>query len=92
MYNEVILEKGRTVELNGDSIAFVEDREGLAFVHLVDGSEYQTQEDYEEFLSMFEIAADFETLLQDMKYKAEFRKDIYNRLKKENPELAEFIK
>lgn len=91
MFNEVNF-TDRTVELNGDSIAFVENREGLAFIHLVDGSEYQTKEDYEEFLAMFGIAADFETLLQDMKEKAAFRKSIQDKLKKENPELAEFLK
>ncbi len=90
MFNEVNF-TDRTVELNGDSIAFVENREGLAFIHLVDGSEYQTKEDYEEFLAMFGIAADFESLLQDIKDKAAFRKRIRESLKEVDPELVEFI-
>lgn len=92
MYNKVNLTASRTVDLNGDSIVFVEPRDSFAFVRLCDGSEYLTAEDYEEFVEMFGISASREKLKADMISRAEFLKSISDEVEKERPELASYIR
>ena len=44
----------KTVYLNRDAMATIEDGDGhRALIRLMDGTEYQTNEDYEEFLEEF---------------------------------------
>lgn len=56
MWREVNITDKKTVYLNRDAMATVEDGDGhRAFIRLLDGTEYQTNEDYEEFLEGFGI-------------------------------------
>ncbi len=56
MWREVNITDEKTVYLNRDAMATVEDGAGhRAFIHLLDGTEYQTNEDYDEFLALFDI-------------------------------------
>ncbi len=56
MFREVNITETRTVYLNRESIATIETGDGgRARIRLIDGTEYQTNEDYEEFLELFDI-------------------------------------
>jgi DNA-binding LytR/AlgR family response regulator len=50
MFRQINITNQKTVYLNVNSIATIENRDGYAYIRLVDGSEYLTNEDYEEFL------------------------------------------
>lgn len=56
MFREVNITNRRTVYLNRDAIAIVErGADELARIRLLDGTEYQTNEVYEEFLELFDL-------------------------------------
>ncbi len=56
MFREVNITDSRTVYLNREAIAIIENGDGgRAHIRLVDGAEFQTNEDYEEFLELFGI-------------------------------------
>lgn len=57
MFREVNITDSRTVYLNREAIAIIENGDGgRAYIRLVDGAEFQTNEDYEEFLELFGLA------------------------------------
>ena len=56
MWREVNITETKTVYLNRDAMATVEDGDDhRARIRLMDGTEYQTNEVYEEFLESFGI-------------------------------------
>ena len=58
MFREVNITDTRTVYLNREAVAIIENGDGnRARIRLFDGTEYQTNEDYEEFLEEFGIIA-----------------------------------
>jgi hypothetical protein len=90
MFNKVNL-TDKTVYLNSASIAFIENHEGKAFIRLQDGSEHLTNEDYEEFLALFEIELTDEDVIDGIVERAKHRKHIYDSIVKDHPGLKDFI-
>lgn len=81
----------KTVYLNSASISFIENHEGKAFIRLQDGSEYLTNEDYEEFLALFGIELTEEDVIDGIVERAKHRRSIHDSIVKVHPELKDFI-
>lgn len=81
----------KTVYLNSASIAFIENHEGKALIRLLDGSEYSTNEDYEEFLALFGIELTEQDVIDGIVERAKHRRFIHDSILKDHPELKDYI-
>lgn len=93
MWKEVNLTDERTVYLNSDAVAYIEKGTGgHAVIRLMDGTEYSTNEDYEELLGLLGISKGFEELVEDAADRARYQRALVKAIGEKYPELVEYIK